>query len=398
MKKSTLFLNELEVALRYWEEMNLVSEIFFDLSIKGDPILEHYKYEKPLVGTELDEKKYLARSVKDFKNFRKCVESKIEFDPSKFLPRVSKSEREILDQINFMRAGISRMISSYPYFLCNWLKYKKVYVLPSPDTIKEVSTEKKNFLPLLPYGSFVVKFEEPMSFDFDNGNIQNYNVMMLNLDEKDNVIDMVLLRSDLKDFLLEEKDEKMLLDKRKKSWEKMELKPEIELLGISLTVEDARIVEKILHTQSENGEEIHPHFIDLRPENTDEFIIVLYTFLRDKINGFCKLISELSPRKVILEESKETTETIAQKLEEYEWKAVPITEVRNIKKLGGEIYISNLFTGSEKSPHWRRGHWRNIKKANGSFVRKWIDQMLIREDKLETGNLKGGATRITDEE
>ncbi len=389
MAKGTLFLPELEIALKYWEQVNFVAGNFFETLHSNPQKVPNYK--KPLIGSELNEDKYFGRSIKDFKNFRKCIESGIEIDPAKFLPRVPTVERENLDQTAFLRCGIARTIAWYPYFLCNWLKYKRAYIIPSSEIIKEVSPEKKNFLSLLPYGAFLLKMNNSMKINLDNKE-KSYNTVMISLDEKYGVIDLLLIPTNLEDFIWTEKEIKRFSEKQKTTRIPGELTFQMEysLLGASFVLPQGYQIQKVLNLQGEGGHYsiLDPNKLKLNKESE------VYAFLRDKLNGFCKLISELDPPQVVFKDTEQPHEVSVEKNNEYAWNVVPITGMRNIKKYGGEIIISNRHSGGEKSPHWRRGHWHSWWLKDGTLKTEWLPQKLIRADKLETENLKGSATKL----
>jgi hypothetical protein len=394
MPKSTLFLPELEHTLQYWEDMNLIAGIFFELSIKKDPILRRHKYEKPMLGTELDSDKKLSRSIKNYKNMRRSIENHIEFDPALYMPRIPTDSRETLDSVNFMRSGGIRSMTAFPYFLQSWLKYKRVYALTSQLTIKEIDVKKKNFLPLLPYGSFIIKFNKPLEVKAENDQKGLYELMMITLDSKDDIIDAMVIPKGVVDQLLTSEERSKLIADPKGYLKKYSFSEEIPPLGISLATEDGDFIANIHRVQ--NGEETESHVHSLRwgddLNKEEQSMLETFTFLRNIINGFCKLVSDLSPKEFTVDEDVKDHVPMSRDTQEYAWNSVPITEIRNIKKLGGEIQISNVYGGGEKSPHWRRGHWRRITHNDGSVTRTWIDEIIVREDKLETENLVGSAT------
>jgi len=159
------------------------------------------------------------------------------------------------------------------------------------------------------------------------------------------------------------------------------------MFGLSIAVEHGKAIADI-YSESENNSEsnILALFNNFTEEdgNWGDPIISL-------LNGFCKVISEL-PKTVIVEGESKEESSITPEYDSYDWNAVPITKVvdfGNIENM--KTCLSSMGNGSEKSPHWRRGHWRNIPLENGSFRRTWVKEAFIREDKLETENLAGSA-------
>ena len=53
------------------------------------------------------------------------------------------------------------------------------------------------------------------------------------------------------------------------------------------------------------------------------------------------------------------------------------------------------YGSGEVSPHVRKGHWRHLIQKDGTVKKIWIEQTMIRADKLKKGGkLKGSVTQI----
>jgi hypothetical protein len=119
-----------------------------------------------------------------------------------------------------------------------------------------------------------------------------------------------------------------------------------------------------------------------------------FRFFLEILNGFCYMLSEIKPKSLkVLEEGKQfESSNITFNLN---WNEIPITKVDYIEgndQVGGELKVS--YGSGEKSPHVRRGHWRNMIRKDGTSYKKWIDQVMVREDKLTSDDLKGNVTLL----
>lgn len=388
MAKNILFLKELEDALQYWSDVNLFAEALFEtyISKKGIP---PDNYNKPLAGSELDKENFLARPVKNWRGFKHGIQSNLEMDPLDFLPHVPTVKREKYTQLDYMRSMENKTIAWFPYFLSKWLKYKKVFSIDNLSLIKPVSIEEKNYLSFLPYGSFVIKFNDPLQISTSGKTEVNHTCAIVTLEEEDDIIDVLFLHDDIKERGMNDKERNTLLKgNSKKYFGRLDFIPESSLFGMSIAVEHGKAVADMsFEFENDSKCSILNLFNNFKMPNGNwgDPIIAL-------LNGFCKVISEL-PKTVIVENKvKEESITTTSKYDDYGWNAVPITKVIDLGNIESiRAYLSNVGSGGEKSPHWRRGHWRNIPLKSGAFRRKWIPQTFVREDKLETENLKGSA-------
>jgi hypothetical protein len=326
---------------------------------------------------------------------RTCVEKNLEFSSEQFLPRVPKEKREIYTQLNFLRKDILRNISIFPYFLEEWLQFKKAYILYGSGVIPIVAPEEKNFLPHSPYDSFIIKFSQPMPLVIDNNLSKDCNMIMVVVNRIEGMVDILPITSDLKEVLLSEK-EKLLLKNREHTLKIKNLK-ELKFWGMTIDLHTgAQVADIEFEPIGENEYEEVVCYLDYKG---NEHFKKLYSTIIGTVNGFCKLVSELVSQKYTLELANNKGQATPKMPEEYDWNAIPITQIKNLGSSGYEMHISfSIKRGTEKCPHWRKGHWRRIVHSDGVSERIWIEQTLVREDKLKTEDLKGSATLIKDVE
>ena len=65
-----------------------------------------------------------------------------------------------------------------------------------------------------------------------------------------------------------------------------------------------------------------------------------------------------------------------------------------VKNINGEVkYIKS--NGFEVSPHLRRGHFHTFHTKNGPVL-KWVNNLIVRKDKLNSEVIKGGVLKLND--
>jgi hypothetical protein len=122
----------------------------------------------------------------------------------------------------------------------------------------------------------------------------------------------------------------------------------------------------------------------------------LYAKLRvmiEMVNGFCKLMATLPPKptvKILDQGSLNQTSNPPR-----QWFELPLQTVEYFHTTTeNEIVVIKAGSGSEKSPHVRKGHNRRLVKKDGTIQDVWIESFTVRADKLSTEQLQGGATKI----
>ncbi len=428
---NVLFLEELQDTLRYWEDLNFFSENLFQVATASpNTDFTELKYTKPLIGSEVDQFHHLRRSIKGFEEFRKMIKKGIPVaDPLSLLPRIPKEKRNVFDkQTDFMRSSLTRYVSFFPYSLIQWLNYKKVFQIDSLGLIEPKSVYEKNYLNLMPYESFIIRLNEPIYLSFKaTGVKRGFKTILVN--SENGVIDLFFILDNVKLFTMNEETRKFFKNVSLKSKNPRLLKkelekvttfdPELRFSGTSVEMSSGNIINYIGRGPEETKWERTFDFskgelwiitkIDgnFYKENQNEFqndseVIDITNFhfnFIEKLNGLCKFISEL-PNNQTQNLFKGIYSKPVPKQRISEWNAIPVTNVYHLNQdpdvtSKPKIVISR---GDEKSPHWRRSHWRVYKNADGSIRQKvWIDQVLIREDKLEKEKLKGNVTVLKDD-
>lgn len=399
MAKNTLILRELESTLRHWEDVNIYSEANFQQTLRGKQVrLDGYK--KPIQGSEVDDFRILRRSIKNFRGFRGVVENYLEVDSNQFLPRVPTEQRERYSQLNFLRSG-PRSVSIFPYFLLEWMKYKKVFTVESQKLIPVIWPEKKNYFEFLPFGSFIIKFNKPLVINMKHEGEESwldYSYAIVVLDEETAILDVMFVDARVGErFIMSESErstfEKIIREKNFKPKGEYQFHTEYgaHFPGVSIDVAAGEMVTEIWledHSDYGKGERIGTYDFE-NPEHHE--LGKYYKDLMGIINGFCKVISELPPRDSITEEEPAGSHPVHH--EPFAWHSVPVSQIRELGLVSSPAaYVITGGSGGDKCYHWRQAHWRRIKMDDGTIYRKWIGPAEIRVDKKGEENLQGGAT------
>jgi hypothetical protein len=442
MQKSYLILNELELILKYWEQLNLFAKSIHKISefTSGKPLLENIAtyigVRKPIIGTELDNRGFLVREIRDFQKLRTCLENELSVDYNIFLPRVPTEIRDILPRIDFARSRIKmREIFFFPYIISRWLEYKKVFSIENASIIESIPLYTQNYLHLVPFKSFLLRFEDGLSFHLSgSGDQRQFGSCLCSFD--DNMLDIFCLAPNTEDYLMT--NDQLSFFSRMNNGKKIDLKflqknvgiltsfdpgvNKIPVLKISIHIPSGRMfADRLLLNDENNKQSSTLSYIDIYSHPTKVFVdslgevpqestpadlllqkdfLAMIQFIVDKVNGFCYTFSQLR--------SSEQPQTVIHKPaphktiddHDFGWNAIPITQTQFIRLLEDEkserrVVISY---GNEKSPHYRRGHWRITINKDGTTHQVWIKETLVRADKLEIESLKGSVTKVKDKE
>jgi len=409
--------------LLFWEDMCAISVL--QKRVSGATNYGH-KVENTL---SLWADKY----VRDFKNLQVDLLSKKPINSTAFLPEVPKFSKGWFDKIDYsrMKHFDADAVYFYPYALSQWMKTKKVFRFENDGIIPLISPAKANYLNLLPCDSFIINFLEPLEVGVENSDVvKRYKSCVVTRSEK--VIDTFwipddietkgslsphqrkLLRETFKGKKINEKSLNKLCSSLSISnpykdpphfytltyhiekplmfgW-KIPFPPDFEVVSIyhDLYSNPASMVKEY---NQEFG--LIPELEDIiKSNNSQEFQggVKMQKIFFELLNGFCFMMSEIKPKTPLLIPGKDTESTLLSR--EFVWNEIPITKVDYINDSDFQNELKIGYGSGEKSPHVRRGHWRNILKKDGSTEKVWIDQVMVRQDKLEKEELKGNVTVV----
>ena len=165
----------------------------------------------------------------------------------------------------------------------------------------------------------------------------------------------------------------------------------IKNLAVQKGTSNVRTVQgpevNILHSDIYNPEK----WVD--PFKSIPDLYVRLKIMMETINGFCKLMATLPAKPAV--KVIDSGPIVHSPVSPRQWFELPMQSVEYFHTdTVNEVIVIQRGSGSEKAPHVRRGHTRRMVKKDGRIVEIWIEETVIRADKLTTEQLQGGALKI----
>lgn len=407
---SQLFIAEpLNQLLSFWEDANLISELSFQhglmLKKAGSLKEEDQRDVVALIGSEINLMGYLAKAIPDYPLLRKVMSGGTHIHPTNFLPKVPKHFRDVFsNSTEFMDWFLMRGVGVIPFYLLKWIETRRACIVEDSIPLPMVDIREQNFLGNLPYSSMYLKVKSPFVFIDDRKNewtVQNFLIV-----DDDPYLRILFWPEETAEHIVSEEIRRKIrqatmdLSKGKQTavaQECMPLYAEVldVLIGdfaIKKDTSDMMQVYGDTATKSYKLQNLYQSGESLKDE-VDIFAQKQLIRIVEMINGFCKLMTELPARQSVV--SVESLDTRRKMPEPRQWFELPLQAVEyfHTDTLDNTIVIKQG-SGSEKSPHIRRGHTRRIIQNDGTVKSVWIDQITVRQDKLTTEQLQGGALKI----
>ncbi len=430
--KKIIQLEILETLLRLWEDANIFGEFSFQNYLRVGKVLGKEISIQP--GSEMSENgMYLYRSISDWKYLRILLEENDEpINYYAFLPRVPKSLREDIGDNRELFSELVEMggVLLFPIFVSKWILGKKVFSVSDEARIPFVPLSEENHMSHLPYDDFIINMERPFVANFA-GNETVFNVKTLMVSKREDYVHILIVPEEMRNFLYTDEERKVLerltflsmtkninsLLKEKKKFVRMfmgEGAEDLENLGnfIPGSVMYSRNFRIHIPTgvytyrNQERPEKNLTFSEDVEMGKTDPgFAVTSY------VNGLCKIISEMENVHSIHIRTADDVDFVHPKTKKFKghyddffmeeeseeilWNEVTEGQVLH---LSAEIKVSgtsfSIKCGSEKSPHLRRGHFRNITRGDNTVNTVWIRSCMIREDKIKKDCVKSGISNI----
>jgi hypothetical protein len=407
MTQKTLALTDLENALKYWEDLNVLSELVFQAhhspNIKYD---ETYKRLSAVAGSDVNEFGQIGRSIKSYYQLRLKLSGENIQHETDFMPRMPKSLKDTVEYQDWLNTTNNIMENlRVPYYLQSWSNTRKICQITEEDLIPPVNLNDGNYLSRIPYSCFVLsltdeiilKYTKDLSFSTfiikqEGDYLQIYSIPKIN-------------NEDLISFPNRQKA-KAIISKKNNASDLMKMHRRIIDEGFDTAIDffrdefrisDGRVVSRIANDLTgevyESSSDIYSEWGELYDDSSAN----VYAFTKhilEIVNGFCKLMSELPPSHSV--HSNNTGEGFINNPSfDLLWNEVPVTDVKFLsieRDDSNSIVIrSSDHKSSEKSFHERRGHWRRILKKDGTMNIIWINKAEIRADKKADG-VHGSAT------
>ena len=408
--------NELDSVLRTWEDMNLIGDLDFNFYLCTKQVGQFLPprpagSEKldPLVGSEISILGTYARAIPEYSMLRKVLSGQSYTHPTNFLPRIPKDLRGAFATRNdFVFHQMVKSAIRLPLYLQKWNETKRACIVDDSIPIPSVDLREENWLGHMPYHAFYLQIKSPFVLNDgeDTWTIKNFIIY-----DDDSCIRIF--------FWADENAKHSLGAERTKEIQKAvdELR-KMKFTNLSKKhVNTNSILDNLLLADfaiEKNGSGI----VDIRGLECEKVVIDLYNYSIDQIssgdidveleiaafgkmraivemiNGFCKLFSNIPPRNATT--SIDRGKTHQPNNPPLQWMELPLQTVNYLHTdMENDMVVIRHGSGSEKSPHYRRGHYRRYFDENGKELhRVWIGEILVREDVLEKQLLRGGAIKV----
>ena len=348
-------------------------------------------------GSELTPIGILGRSIPNYENLRKILTGQKLSHETNFMPRIPKEKRANFknSQAAFSQWGYMMDSVRIPQYLLHWNETRKACVVEDNFPIPLVNLKEENWLDKLPYRSFFLKVKSP--FVFSETEEAKKEILMdtfLIHDDPHCVSILGWSHGDEEKFLFTEEERERILEDtaklKKKKQPKLKLAPKkvhgwfMLEFKIFKGTNDPVISFGNIHKRELVSEKIY------NPENPLPYrnMAVL-----EMINGFCKIMATLPPApSVKIQEIDQSRDRIPPPRQWFELPQQTIDYLET-EKVTTTITIKRT-SGTEKSPHVRRGHTRRVVGSDGKVTEIWIEQVVVREDKLSEQQLLGGAISL----
>ncbi len=407
---SQLFIAEpLNQLLNFWEDANLISDLSFQhglmLKKAGGLNEEDRRDVVALIGSEINLMGYLARAIPDYSKLRKVMSGGTYIHPTNFLPKVPKYFREVFsNSTEFMDWFLMRGVAVIPFYLLKWTETRRACIVEDSVPLPMVDVREHNFLAKLPYTSMYLKVKSPFVFIDDRENewtVQNFLIV-----DDGPYLRILFWPDEMTQHIVSEEMRRKIrqatsdVSKGKQTAVAKECTPLYAevldvLIGDFCIKKDTSDILRVYGDTTNKSYKLQNLYQSesLLKDEIDIFAQKQLVRIVEMINGFCKLMAELPGKQNVT--NVESLCTRKQMPEPREWFELPLQTVDyfHTDSSDNKIVIKRG-SGSEKSPHIRRGHTRRIIQKDGTVKERWIDQITVRQDKLTTEQLQGGALKV----
>lgn len=444
--KKTKKLTCLSDLLQYWEDLNHMGRFNFETSL----LLDGMAPNRPQIGSELTKNYGLGREIENYTFLRHNLTKQQQFNADDFLPRVPKEFKgKTPTKLDFlMLKGVEACLFA-PLFLEHWIQTKRVCEVNQNKKVELIDPGVENYLPYLPYSSFLLTLKEPLCIPFipaevfddkhkaieakKTAKVLCYKEFIVYRDDDNGVVQILALPERLPEFLVpvDLKDNmnnaiRLLKLNRKKeahtaisqAMPKMNawMKKLDQFLLLRFDVKTGEFCEpdlegQLLWHKNICTTKIKSLFI---PADDDDAYFKTIIDCSDAkpaffINGIGKLFKEYTTPEVVKVYNFSTEDKPAESVEE---KVAPKTEAKEPDpeqvlpwdevSIGGMMFVQftkkaangvSIKTGSEKGFHYRRPHDRKVRDRESGQIKyiAKIPQTKIRPDKE---HLNGASAKI----
>jgi hypothetical protein len=434
----TLKIDILEKILRAWEDSNLLSNTLSEVH-RSFPEMEELTMKTIRQalshvdnGAFSAEERHAfhttcARNIIDLR-YRMITGQELDYEDY-LIPVPKKLSFFFEDELDYIEGYGTGGLNSYPIFIGDWLRTKKVCHVDKKADIQPLSPCTENYLSHLPYDDFLVYFEDGIQLTVgQKESVLEYHHIMVSRHE--DYVYFLALPKNIDQFLLKNKHR----DLAKKIFLRSKKRGNTGLLMQAITRHKEMFLGcasgEIKFFAKQSKFSIKRNCLVQRVEEIrgeSDFIVDEEEAEREiagnvpgsyclnlvfRVNALCKKLSEAKDKPVegvsvgtatnlVATDKPEdnntyTYSTDQKQKKKLEWNEVPLGEIMNVasrKETDGSTKTI-IRIGSEVSPHIRRGHWRRISNGDGTYRRIWINQVTVRKDRIKDVGIRSGASRI----
>lgn len=387
--------NSLNNLLRFWEDCNIYAEFIFRLNLSNQKSNGSIIY--PCIGSELTPIGMLGRSIPQYENLRKVLMGHPLTHETNFMPRIPKEKRDFFENTQKVFSELGYMIDvlKTPQYLLKWNETRRVCIVDDSLPVPMIDLRNENHLNKLPYSSFLLRVASPFIFPKNGDNEESTMDTFLIYEESNAIHILSWSHENEEKYLFTDAERQKLLDdtdrlkKNKKMKERYASEKAYGWFMLHFTISKDQSNPILGYFTLNNKEHIFYREVYNQEQNLDYKHIAMI----EMINGFCKIMANLPPSPPVKIEGSQTGREIP--LPSRQWFELPnqMVDYLETEKFNDTVVIKRA-VGREKSPHIRRAHTRRIVGADGKKTEVWIEQVTVRQDKLISSQLQGGAISI----
>jgi len=409
---SQLFIaKELYSLLQLWEDMNLIGDFNFHLdlmvgTVKKGKGVDSIEKTRALIGSEMNLLGSLARAIPDYAMLRSVLGGRSYLHQTNFLPRIPKGLRGLSYDSNddFYNLPLVDAQLRIPMYLLKWTETRRACIVEDSLPIPLLDLRQESWFTHLPYHSFYLSIRSPFVLTLPDDKELTVKDFLV-YDDHDSVrILLWATQNEQHQFTPEERTmlTKALADvKKQKTNSKIE-----ECIAANRKLDGTLIWDFFIEKESGkvyqshiDGKQVKRQYFDIynpinyvKDEDSSHYRKIIG--MVEMLNGFCKLTAEMRPIATVVSTGQQQLSNSVQ--HNRQWYELPLQTVDYfaIQNEGTAVVLIRNANGSEKSPHVRRGHYRRYVNKDGTQYKVWIDETIIREDKLNSEQLQGGALKI----
>jgi hypothetical protein len=412
----------LEELLCYWEWCNKDAEQnfanlqycknngFFEKTWKtekgtmsGEQIVGHF-FQTPEIGSEVTRIGKLRRNIPNYQNLRRLLNGNYDGSVEEFLPRVPKVLRHVHPhQFSFLQK-LHDSNFHIPYYLWQWNQTRRAIAIDDSEVkVPIVDLREENWLSKTPYPTFYLHVQETFVLHYEQYELHLNHFLIHDAGDEIGILvwskdpasymmspDMIARDQEIIKQFLSKKEVDVNKYISQDDLDETKLAPCAFHLKVHKYTRKCKMYEyKDIYEPTPDATDIYDPELRYNDPYKGFFVKVI-----EYINGVYKTLASLPAQTKKESETLLMQHTTEKPREKRDWYSLPLQYVDQlVTERSGEKMVFRRTTGAEKSPHFRRGHWRRYVSKDGTINEVWIEMMIVREDKLDQ-QISGGATKV----